>query len=63
MSSFTCEICGAQILDTEKGYITGCEHYPLMGGAVSNKNKTEILELLDGIDRLARDSRCTESKS
>jgi len=28
MSSFTCEHCGTDILDTEKGYITECEHYP-----------------------------------
>jgi len=29
VSSFKCEHCGADILDTERGYITGCEHYPL----------------------------------
>ena len=25
MSSFKCEKCGADIIDTENGYITGCE--------------------------------------
>jgi len=29
MSSFICEKCNAKILDTELGYITGCEHYPM----------------------------------
>ena len=29
MSSFICEYCGEHILDSEKGYITGCKHYPL----------------------------------
>lgn len=28
MSSFYCELCGAACLDSERGYITGCEHYP-----------------------------------
>ena len=28
MSNFICEECGAVIVDTPKGYITGCEHYP-----------------------------------
>lgn len=28
MSSFYCEHCGKAILDTEDGFITGCEHYP-----------------------------------
>lgn len=29
MSSFNCEHCGKPILDTPRGYVTGCEHYPL----------------------------------
>jgi len=28
MSSFICEHCNAEIIDTESGYINGCEHYP-----------------------------------
>jgi len=28
LSSFYCPECGAVCLDTEKGYMTGCEHYP-----------------------------------
>ena len=30
MSSFHCEKCGAVITDTSDGYITGCEHHPLI---------------------------------
>jgi len=29
MSSFICEHCGKEIIDTENGYITECEHYPI----------------------------------
>jgi hypothetical protein len=28
MSSFYCEKCGAPCIDTERGYVSGCEHYP-----------------------------------
>ena len=27
MSSFFCDKCGKAIIDTDYGYITGCEHY------------------------------------
>lgn len=29
MSSFNCEHCHAMCTDTEFGYVTGCEHYPV----------------------------------
>jgi hypothetical protein len=29
MSSFNCEHCHAQCTDTDYGYVTGCEHYPV----------------------------------
>ena len=29
MSSFYCEHCGALCSDTERGYISGCKHYPV----------------------------------
>lgn len=29
MSSFNCPSCGTPIIDTELGYITSCEHYPI----------------------------------
>jgi hypothetical protein len=29
MSSFQCEKCGTACIDTDRGYITGCEHYPV----------------------------------
>ena len=28
MSSFKCEGCNTDIIDTQKGYVTGCSHYP-----------------------------------
>lgn len=28
MSSFCCEHCGAVCMDSPRGYVNGCEHYP-----------------------------------
>lgn len=28
MSSFICEYCEAEIVDSPEGYVTECEHYP-----------------------------------
>ena len=30
MSNFACEHCGANICDSPHGYVTGCEHYPMI---------------------------------
>ena len=29
MSSYICETCGLPIINTETGFITGCNHHPL----------------------------------
>ena len=31
MSSFVCSACGTLIIDSPRGYLTGCEHWPLEG--------------------------------
>lgn len=31
MSNFECEKCGTAIIDSPRGYVTGCDHYPLSG--------------------------------
>ena len=41
MSSFICEKCGAEILDTPDGYITECEHYPMEICSVDNPTETK----------------------
>ena len=49
MNSFFCEHCGAHILDTPIGYITGCKHYPLPLARDHSTLKqllTEAIELL-----------------
>jgi len=28
MSNFICEKCGVYCMDTPRGYVSGCEHYP-----------------------------------
>ncbi len=32
MSNFLCEHCHAEIIDSDEGYVTGCDHYPIIGG-------------------------------
>lgn len=53
MSSFFCQYCGKAIIDTEKGYITGCEHYPIhprhdkKGKGLELSGRDMITELLN----------------
>ncbi|NOQ52478.1 MAG: hypothetical protein GQ578_09720 [Desulfuromonadaceae bacterium] len=42
MSSFYCEICGKNIIDTQRGYITGCEHHPIEKKRRSNMQQVEF---------------------
>ena len=44
MSNFICEKCGAGILDSDMGYITGCSHYPVEVSA-SIKRRTGVLKM------------------
>jgi len=43
MSSFFCEFCGKEIIDTENGYITGCKHYPIEEKSQQLDPKMEVL--------------------
>jgi len=36
MSNFTCFLCKKDIIDSPKGYITGCPHYPLKSKGIDN---------------------------
>lgn len=29
MSNFICEHCHAEIIDSDQGYVAGCDHYPI----------------------------------
>ena len=46
MSNFTCEKCNKDIIDSESGYVTGCEHYPveqkLFGKVVNLSNSYTV---------------------
>jgi len=42
MSSFICESCGKHIIDTDQGYISECEHYPLNKRSKPMSNKWEF---------------------
>lgn len=41
MSSFYCEHCGALCSDTERGYVTGCKHYPADISAVEYQRRMD----------------------
>lgn len=45
MSSFTCEKCQTDIIDTEHGYISGCDHYPLEASNKMRKGLSGLQEL------------------
>jgi hypothetical protein len=53
MSSFQCEICGTNIVDSENGYVTECEHYKIEHQDV----KMELLEHIKKLERKIHNQR------
>lgn len=58
MSSFNCEHCGAVCSDTDKGYVSGCEHYqpdicPKCYGKVRIERGTVFCDHCGHTERLA----------
>lgn len=45
MSNYRCEHCNTDIIDTPRGYITECEHYPLELATVARRSP--ILAMAD----------------
>lgn len=45
MSSFNCETCHAMCTDTECGYVTGCEHYPVNPKHLNKWYRTRLSEV------------------
>ena len=41
MSSFYCDKCGALCSDTDRGYVTGCKHYPPDKAAVEYEKRAQ----------------------
>lgn len=45
MSNFICDKCGKSCIDSPKGYVSGCEHYPadnvILFSAYSKQQKDE----------------------
>lgn len=52
MSNFRCEICDIDILDTEKGYIAECEHYPIEVVDPSRDTMEAFIKAVDQIGNL-----------
>lgn len=46
MSSFLCEHCKAEILDSPKGYTTSCPHHPLERDPTMNPHPGDKLRFL-----------------
>lgn len=43
MSSFKCEKCGKEIIDSPQGYVTECEHYPLeMSKSIAKRIRAQM---------------------
>lgn len=51
MSNFRCEICGKDILDTPAGYITECEHYPLVRLSKDLKKETGLKKIFKALEK------------
>jgi hypothetical protein len=49
MSSFQCQDCDANIIDTPRGYITGCQHHPLK--KAQDKETRNSMDIEDLISR------------
>lgn len=46
MSNFQCPHCGAAIIDSPGGYISGCKHYPLGHKQPERKALLRLVEQL-----------------
>ena len=59
MSNFYCEICGTAILDSGRGFTTGCQHYPLETGYKSPYRQSGINPRArpGGIDKRSKEVR------
>ncbi len=53
MASFNCSTCGAKCVDTDAGYITGCEHHPVTKSPERAKRAT--------FHELVRDYQATDN--
>lgn len=52
MSNFNCEKCGTVISDTEFGYITGCDHYPVDQRVVDRWMISRTMKIEQEVDLL-----------
>jgi len=64
MSSFNCDQCGKPIIDTDNGYVTECEHHPLIVNHGPQKRPASIRQIITGqvfIERQLSDSKPTNA--
>jgi hypothetical protein len=54
MSSFNCKHCHAMCTDTDNGYVTGCEHYPVNPRVVHHYLLKQLCLLDNSLPFLAR---------
>ena len=51
MSNFNCEQCGKPIIDSENGYVNGCEHYAIERGVkkmgFQKTGKSDVIKSYD----------------
>jgi hypothetical protein len=65
MSSFICDVCGVECIDTEVGYATGCDHYPADHGAVIAYRLRQFAEKLESAKRggVVKHHQCSQCKT
>lgn len=62
MSSFTCQQCQTDILDSDGGYLTGCPHWPIesQNQADAFNEKAGMFEFEFGLSRSAAEIRALQ---
>jgi hypothetical protein len=60
VSSFNCDQCGKPIIDTDRGYVTECEHHKLPIDHGPQKRPANIRQIITGqvfIERQLNDQK------
>lgn len=47
MSNFICDKCGTECVDSPRGYVTGCEHYPADVREIPEAEKQQIINAIN----------------
>jgi hypothetical protein len=60
MSHFICDKCGAECIDSPKGYIRGCVHYP---SEIYDRRETALSRLQARMRKIERETNSRRGKT